>query len=182
MWDTDGVRALSVAAWLIAIALAAWGAARLLVGDWVGFAVLAGTAAAIAAFLSAADLPPVFDLIAALTGLVNAGAYVAGLWELPYYDEAVHTFTGFAVSSVFAYVLAQRPGWRPRENPWAFPFAVVAFGIVARIVWEVLECFVLNLQWWDTATDLVADTIGAIIAAIFVAWREGAENGHVGRT
>ena len=51
--------------------------------------MLAGTAAAIAAFLSAADLPPVFDLIAALTGSVNAGAYVAGLWELPYYDEAV---------------------------------------------------------------------------------------------
>src|SRR5512145_1113154 len=115
----EEARTFAIVAWLIAIALAGWGVARLLVGDLVGFAVLAGAAAAIAVFIAATDLPPVFSLIAALTGLVNAGAYVAGLWELPFYDEAVHTYTGFAVSSVFGYLLARRPGWHPREKPWA---------------------------------------------------------------
>jgi hypothetical protein len=175
----DDSRALTIIAWLITLALAGWGAARLLAGDLVGFAVLAGAAAAIAVFIAATDLPPIFDLIAAFTGLVNAGAYVAGLWELPYYDEAVHTYTGFAVSSVFGYLLARRPGWNPREKPWGFSSTVVAFGLAAGVVWEILEWFVINLQWWDTVTDLMADTIGSLLAAIFVAWKvKRQENGR----
>lgn len=55
---------------------------------------------------------------------------------------------------------------------------VVAFGLAAGVVWEVLEWFVIDLQWWDTATDLVADTIGATIAAVFVAWKVDSESGR----
>jgi hypothetical protein len=69
----------------------------LLAGEFVSFAVLAGAAAAMAIFMLATNLPSVFNLIAAVAAVVNAGAY----WGLPLYDEAVHTATGFAVSSVF---------------------------------------------------------------------------------
>jgi hypothetical protein len=169
-------RVYSAAAWLLTIGLAGWGAAELLVVDLVSFAVLAGAAAAVAIFMLATNLPSVFGLIAAVTAFVNAGAYAAGYWGLPLYDEAVHTYTGFAVSSVFGYVLAHRRDWHPNAHAWAFGVAVVTFGLGAGILWEMLEMLVLDLRWWDTATDLIADTVGAFIAALFVAWKLNVES------
>ena len=63
------VRPYTLLAWLIAIALAGWAAARLLAGDLFGLAVLAGAAAAIAVFIAAMDVQPVFHLVAALTAV-----------------------------------------------------------------------------------------------------------------
>ena len=171
-------RVYSAVAWLTTAGMAGWGAAELLVGDLVSFAILAGAAALVASFMLATSLPSVFSLIAAVAAVVNAVAYAGGYWGLPLYDEAVHTYTGFAVSSVFGYVLAQRRDWHPDAHAWAFGIAVVTFGLGTGILWEMLEMLVLDLQWWDTVTDLIADTVGAFIAALFVAWKVTAESGE----
>jgi hypothetical protein len=99
-----------------------------------------------------------------------------GLWGLPLYDEAVHTYSGFAASAVFGCMLARRPRWRPDRNWWWFAIAVVSFGLAAGVVWEVLEWFVIDIQAVDTVIDVIADSIGTAVAVGFVSWAVAAES------
>lgn len=111
---------------------------------------------------------------AAATAIVlNIAAYAFSLYALNGFDEVVHACTFFAVAVVLRRVLRSdlpRPSRRA-----AFLFVLVGCAVALGVVWEWMEWSydlftaqnsILGKQ--DTMVDLVADALGALVAAILL--------------
>lgn len=106
--------------------------------------------------------------IAGAAAVLNVAAYAFSLYELRGFDEVVHASTFFAATLVVQRLLAAD---LPRRGA-AFFFVLVACGMALGVVWEWMEWAydsftatnsILGKQ--DTLVDLVADTLGAALAA-----------------
>lgn len=112
-------------------------------------------------------LPRRYDAAPALASLISTPGYgLNWFYGVNPYDEAVHLLSGILGGLVFA-ALLQADG-EPRSRGWRATLGA-GFGLVLAISWELFE-------WWtgligdgfDTATDIVLTTLGALLAAALV--------------
>lgn len=89
------------------------------------------------------------------------------------YDQFVHVF-GFAVATLVVFHLLKRY-LIPEVNPWVILPIVVAAGMGLGALNEIVEfSAVVSMSdtgvggYYNTAIDLVANTIGAIFAAVYI--------------
>lgn len=107
---------------------------------------------------------------------LTASLFIAGAvldWYTTYrsYDNLVHTVSGFTGSYFFGWLLSQR--YKKLKKRQIFLYTA-GIGIIIGIVWEIFEYatvaliphdFVLGA--YDTITDLMYDTTGALVAGYF---------------
>lgn len=174
----------SIAAWLVRAVLVAALLHQAVAGDWVG--VLSMTlflALSFAYLLRSEHLPNAFDVLVALSALLNALGFVLDYYQrLRLYDEAAHAVTVFAVTLAFFYLVYRDEAPRRR---WVMAVAVFTFGVALGSLWEIAEwvtgrilgtAVVYGLD--DAVTDLISNSVGALVAAL-VALRVPHERGKV---
>lgn len=134
-------------------------------GVWLGFGVCLLFLAGSAAFMIArSEFPALFDLLFVVAALANGAGWVWELYsEVPGYDEIVHAYTAFAASLSFGFALYY--SIRAQFRTVAFGLAIVTMGIAAGALWEMFEWLIIKIK--DPVSDLMVDTLGAIIAALF---------------
>ena len=107
--------------------------------------------------------------LAAAAAAINALAYVLSLYELAWFDEALHAFTLFALTFIAAQILhTDLP--RAALRYWLL---VTAAGLALGTLWEIAE-WVFDafserntiLGKADTMTDLALDGAGAALAGL----------------
>ncbi len=93
------------------------------------------------------------------------------------YDQVVHIW-GFGASTLVAFCLLSRALKDPRSNPVAVGFVLVMAGLGMGALNEIVEFIVSSLVpgsgvggYINTALDLCADLIGAILALFYIRWR-----------
>ncbi len=145
---------------------------ELLSGDAVGalstaiFIVLS-----FAYLLREEKLPNVFDMLVALSALLNAFGFVFDLYRgIPLYDEVAHAVTVFSLSLASLY-LFYRDAIDPARR-LAMATAIFTLGVTAGSLWEIAEwttgyIFEANVVFGlsDAITDLIANSTGALVAA-----------------
>jgi hypothetical protein len=119
-------------------------------------------------------LPNLFDALVALSALLNAFGFVFDLFDGPVlYDEVAHTVTIFSLSLAFFYLFYGNVV--PRERTLATATAVFTLGVTLGSLWEIAEwttgrvfdiTVVFGLS--DAITDLIANSVGALLAAFVV--------------
>ncbi len=161
-----------VVAWLLRAVLLAALVDQVLGGDWVGAVAMALFLALSFAYLLRDDrLPNVFDGLAALAALLNAMGFVFHYYRrIPLYDEVAHSITIFTFTLAFFYLVY---GTEVPRRRWVMAVAVFCFGVTLGSLWEISEWttgrltgsnVVFGLD--DAITDLIANSVGALIAAV----------------
>ena len=116
-------------------------------------------------------MPPIFGALAAALGIMHSAGI---LWELyddvSWYDDAAHFFGGFVAASVLGYVLLANLVAVRLTSGAALALWLGGLAVVVGIGWEILELFLIEVTWADTATDVVLDGIGGALAGPLVAW------------
>lgn len=174
----------------------AWGIRLMLVGALVNQVVEADAVGALATglfivlsfgYLLREDrLPNVFDLFVALAALLNASGFVFDFYRrVPLFDEVAHAVTVFALSLAFFELV-----YRENTESWrrlTVSVAIFTFGVTIGALWEIAEwstgrffdtTVVFGLS--DAITDLMANSVGALVAAI-VAQRTQVAGGRSAR-
>ncbi|HEV2094521.1 MAG TPA: hypothetical protein VGR18_15280 [Rubrobacter sp.] len=170
------------AAWAIRAVLALALVWELLTLDPVGVLSMAFFIALSFAYLLRDEkLPNVFDTLVALSALLNAFGFVFDLFDGPVlYDEVAHTFTIFALTLAFFFLFYR--GLVPGGRTIAIGTAAFTFGVTAGSLWEIAEwttgqvfgiTVVFGLS--DAITDLIANSVGALVAAFVVLAIHGRE-------
>jgi hypothetical protein len=119
-------------------------------------------------------LPTVFDLIFMVAALINAGGWTWDLYNKPgAYDEIAHFFTIFAMTLAFGFLLYSELMESFYDHRVMFVLTIASLGIAIGALWEVIEWlvdFVVPKQivsgLFDTITDLILDSAGAVLAAL----------------
>lgn len=137
-------------------------------GKWLGCIISLLFLAVSVAFMCSRDhFPALFDLLFVIAALANGAGWV---WELYSqvigYDEIVHAYTTFAGSLSLGFALYYSA--RAHLHTVVFGFAIATMGIAGGALWEIFEWTAIYVT--DPVSDLVADSIGAIIAAGFGTW------------
>ncbi|MCY7366581.1 MAG: hypothetical protein LH474_00310, partial [Chamaesiphon sp.] len=166
-------------AWIGQTLLAIATISALLQGNWSNAIVLALFLVAAIAFMVKNDLlPTLFDLLFALAAVLNAGGWVWNWFDvIGPYDEIVHGFTIFALTLTLSFLV-----YRPlmpvfRCHTLLYLVTIASFGIAIGGLWEIGEWSAGKIfptqvigSVDDTATDLIMDTIGAVLAALLSLW------------
>lgn len=121
-------------------------------------------------YLSAKHLMPrLFLLLFPLTVVVYilGGEHFFDLYRPDlYYDKVAHFSIEFTLTLLIGYLIKPKLA----VKPWLFFLIVVSIGLMLGTVWEMFEWtyqFIIPpmlVTAGDTATDLMADSIGAIVA------------------
>lgn len=132
-----------------------------------------------AAYVRAVPHPPGLGALVVGVGLFNAAGFGWELYtRLRFYDELAHAVTPF-VLALAGGTLFLAHARRPHGRRVVF-FLVLSAGIAAGAAWEIVE-WVTSKIWSgystegvdDTVTDMMLDSLGAALAAVFVASRAG---------
>jgi hypothetical protein len=174
MWNTNW-KGYRTAAWagqaLLAIAIAV----VLIKGQWLPAAALAGFLVISYLFVAfERKLPTLFDLIFVIAALINAGGWAWDLYNQPgLYDEVAHFYTIFAITLAVGFLLYDELMESFYTHRVLFVITIASLGIALGALWEVTEWladFVTPKQivsgLFDTITDIMLDSAGAIIAAL----------------
>lgn len=117
-------------------------------------------------------LPSLFSFLFALAALINALGWVFNFWDkVPGYDPFAHAFTTFAGALAAGFLAFYSTKMNFREHGWVFAMAVASFGLALGGLWEIFEWAMNVEQTYTTVViDLIADTVGAIMAGLLAAW------------
>lgn len=90
------------------------------------------------------------------------------------YDSFLHFYTGFAVSYIFGDLIKKGIDSFGKSG-FILILAIILFGLTISIYWEIFEVIVENFlpefitgTIADTLSDLIFDSLGIILAAIFI--------------
>lgn len=110
--------------------------------------------------------PVVADLAVTLPLLVDAAGNAHGVYDEARLDDVVHLVNTVSLASLFGSLISEHVESRQKAAR-----AVVAFGVLGGIGWEVMEYTAeslgfdgLGLSPEDTIADVTFGTIGALIA------------------
>lgn len=136
--------------------------------QWLGFAICLLFLVASAAFMvTRSQFPSLFDLLFVIAALANGAGWVWGLYSQVFgYDEIVHGYTTFAGSLSIGFAMYYSV--RAHLRTVVFGIAIVTIGIAGGAIWEMFEWAIIKIH--DPVSDLIVDSIGAIIAALFGTW------------
>lgn len=168
-----------IAAWagqgLLAVAIVV----MVVQAKWVAAATLAGFLVASFLFvIFERRLPALFDLLFVGAALINACGWAWDLYSQPGpYDEIAHCYTIFAITLAAGYLLYRDLMESFSKHKLLFVLVIASLGIALGAVWETAEWtadFFLSKQivagLFDTETDLILDSVGAISAALLNLW------------
>jgi hypothetical protein len=170
--DWKGYRTL---AWVLQGLLAIAVVVVLIQGKWLPAAALAGFLVISFLFVKLENkLPAIFDLVFMIAALINAGGWAWDLYNQPgLYDEIAHFFTIFAITLAFGFLLYRELMESFFDRRVMFMLTIASLGIAIGSLWEVIEWladFVVEKQivsgLFDTITDIILDSAGAILAAL----------------
>ncbi|HEX6982691.1 MAG TPA: hypothetical protein VF181_08010 [Balneolaceae bacterium] len=160
------------------VLLAILSAVTVVVQGWHKALILGGFTLALAVYLKAQNtVPAAFNALLSFTMGINAGGWAWNLFtQVPGYDEVAH-----ALGTLGAVLVAVWFGYRSnlsllRQDFWVSVLAVVSLGIALGALWEIIEWlgYVLFSQPSqsvnDEISDLIADSIGALLAIPFLRW------------
>ena len=136
--------------------------------------------------LAGGRLPDFFGPLVALVTLLNGLGFVFGLFRwAPFYDEVAHTTTIFALGLASFYLVYRGAVVTGRDG--ALASAVFGAGAAAGAVWEAAEWVPERLFGWeviyglsDAMTDLIANGVGAVAAAVFAVVTSRQERRKIG--
>lgn len=152
----------------------------IVVGDWIHAPFIAPLFAIVLFFsYSKKSLPKefyiLFPLIAFLATL--GSKHTLDYYRvLEWYDSLVHFITTFVFTYFFAF-LTDLVTTKTKKEPLFFAVAIVGLGIALGIFWEIFEWGfdqIIGLERYreegigDLMTDLITDTIGAVLAGILI--------------
>jgi len=109
---------------------------------------------------------------AAFTALAVGGGEMLDLYErLPWWDVFLHLKSGWLMALVTSFLLLRYSDMR---NPAAVAMLSTSVAVNLGVSWEVFEYLMDNNLGWnmqksgldDTMSDLVADTLGAVLGSI----------------
>jgi hypothetical protein len=178
MWSTNW-RGYRTVAWLGQALLAIAIAVVLIKGQWLPAATLAGFLLISYLFVAfERKLPTLFDLIFVIAALINAGGWAWNLYNQPGpYDEIAHFYTIFAITLAVGFMLYGELMESFYAHRVLFVITIASLGIALGALWEVTEWladFVTPKQivsgLFDTITDIMLDSAGAIAAALLNLW------------
>jgi len=117
-------------------------------------------------------LPNVFDMLVALSALLNAFGFVFDLYRsVTLYDEVAHAITIFSLTLAFFFLFYRNAV--PNARALAMTTAVFTFGVTIGSLWETAEwttgqIFSIEVVFGlsDAITDLMANSVGALAAAL----------------
>lgn len=131
------------------------------------------------------ELPNVFTITILLFVYASLilGEFGEFYVKFPWWDNMLHSFSGFALAmSVFLTMLwlYQDPNQLGHISPGLLILLSFCFAVACGAIWEILEftsdrLFDTDMQRWkigemaglmDTMTDIIMDTIGALISSI----------------
>lgn len=123
-------------------------------------------------------LPTLFDFLFVVAALLNAMGWVWGLFYLPgLYDEIIHAYTIFAITLALSFLVYKSMLDIFRDRKLLYLVTIASFGIAIGALWEIAEWSAGKIlpsevigSLNDTITDLVMDTLGAVLAAVFSLW------------
>jgi hypothetical protein len=147
--------------------------------EWLPAAALAGFLLISYLFVAfERKLPTLFDLIFVIAALINAGGWAWDLYNKPGpYDEIAHFYTIFAITLATGYMLYSELMESFFDHRVMFVLTIASLGIALGALWEVVEWsadFVIPKQivsgLFDTITDIILDSAGAILAALLNLW------------
>ena len=172
---SDNWKGYRMLAWVLQGLLAIAIVAVLIQGKWLPALTLGGFLLASFLFVKFEHkLPNIFDLIFMIASLINAGGWAWDLYNQPGpYDEIAHFFTIFAITLAFGFLLYHDLMESFYDHPILFVLTIASLGIALGAVWEIIEWladFVVAKQivsgLFDTETDLILDSLGALLAAL----------------
>ena len=152
---------------MLRVALCLLLAALLVLGDVTAALIVAVFLALSFAHLLRSDRrPAVFDVLFALAALAGALGYAFDLFgEIVPYDELTHAFTTFSVSLAFYFLFYG--GAVPERRALALGTSVFTLGVTVGTYWEIFEWFFVgHYTMADTISDLLVDSVGALVAAL----------------
>lgn len=108
--------------------------------------------------------------------VISVGASLANLYErLWWFDEAVHCYSFFAFTLLVATLLYGRTLTGRNQHPVLLLLTIICIGVALGALWEIIEWSYDLIRAGDiikgkrdTMIDLGFDTIGALVAGIFV--------------
>ena len=110
--------------------------------------------------------------------LVNAAGYLMDLYDrFWWFDDAIHTYTSFALSLLLALLLYGRVLTGARMHSVLFVLAVAVLGGGIGALWEIAEWGYDQLVpenailgKTDTVIDMILDTMGSLAAGLVSLW------------
>lgn len=155
---------------LASVVWAVWAAFQ---SNLSGAIIMAGAAAfAVTLAIIDARIPALFRMAFVVAATLSAGIYSIRYWpeRLPY-DELVHLFANWAVTSGLTWILfAKRRLYLSRDAEFLFA-AALAVALSLGLVWEAAELIVgLESRADDMIVDLLMDLLGGIAAGGFLVW------------
>jgi hypothetical protein len=147
--------------------------------NWIGTTFLAGFLVASVAFLKLEErLPTLFDLVFVSAALLNAAGCAWDLYNKPgLYDEVAHFCSIFAITLAVGFALYRELMGSYDGHRVLFVVTIASLGIALGALWEIAEWtadFFVEKQivsgLFDTVTDLILDSAGALLAALLNLW------------
>jgi len=116
-------------------------------------------------------------LVLAVAALANIAGYVWNLYQqFWWFDKVLHGYTIFAITLVLGLLVYGTVLSGAREHTLLLVLMVAAIGVAIGGLWEVAEWAYDQTAAgnvvqgkFDTITDIVVDTVGAIAAGVTVA-------------
>lgn len=140
---------------------------------------MGGFAIALAVYLGVNRLAPaVLSVLLAASVAMNAAGWSWGFFERVWgYDEIAHTLGTLGLTLIVVWYGYWPIGVTLSEHPWVMLLAVLSTGIALGAWWEIVEWAGFHFftkapmqSLNDKISDLVADSIGARLAAGFIRW------------
>src|SRR5215218_5922596 len=172
---SDNWKGYRIVAWFLQGLLALAIIVVLIQGKWLPALTLGGFLLVSFLFVKFEHkLPNIFDLIFMIAALINAGGWAWDLYNKPGpYDEIAHFYTIFAITLAVGFMLYGELMESFYSHRVLFVITIASLGIALGALWEVTEWladFVTPKQivsgLFDTITDIILDSAGAIIAAL----------------
>ncbi len=123
------------------------------------------------------SLPWILEILIVFALFLHIGGGVLSIYyTIPLYDKFAHFVSSFLVAFIsFAVIYILDEYWTGLHmDRRAMAFVVIVSTMAFGVVWEFIEwgsdlIFVTHEQWGltDTMTDLLVDTIGGILMALF---------------
>jgi hypothetical protein len=147
--------------------------------NWLGVGFIGGFLLASIAFVKwEHKLPTLFDLIFVAAALLNGIGSAWDLYNKPgLYDEIAHFCSIFAITLTLGFLLFSELMESFHGHRVLFVITIASLGIAFGALWEILEWsadFLTPKQivsgLFDTITDLILDSAGAVLAALLNLW------------
>lgn len=113
-------------------------------------------------------------VLAVLMALHSVGSYFSWYWVYPWFEYVIHTLGGLWAASVLLW-LASYLGQICSMKEYKTKSLLIALisALFIGVVWELLENFAQlsavssGVYGFDTATDLLSDAIGGVLAYLY---------------